>query len=61
MADRHDDQPPGQVEGFEERMIERESSGTSLVAYAAIKYFSWVIIVVAILYFMARYVLPMLS
>ncbi|HEX6990011.1 MAG TPA: hypothetical protein VF282_11145 [Bacillota bacterium] len=61
MADREHDHSPHQVEGFEERMIERESSGTSLIAYAAIKYFSWVIIVIAILYFLARYVLPMLS
>lgn len=45
---------------FEERMVEREASGNSLVAYAAIKYFSWVVIVVAILYFLARFVLPML-
>jgi hypothetical protein len=30
------------------------------VAYAAIKYFAWVVIVVAILYFLARWVLPLL-
>nr|MBO2508014.1 hypothetical protein [Bacillota bacterium] len=60
MASEHDESRQ-QAEGFEERMIQRESAGQSLVAYAAIKYFSWVIIVVAILYFMARYVLPMLS
>lgn len=41
-------------------MIQQESSGASLVAYAAIKYFSWIVIVVAILYFIARYILPML-
>lgn len=46
---------------FAERMIAREASGTSLVGYAAIKYFSYVIIVIAVLYFLARYVLPLLT
>lgn len=44
----------------EGRLLEREAQGSSLVAYAAIKYFAWVVIVVAILYFLARWVLPML-
>ena len=61
MADQNHEERLRQLEGFEERMIERESSGTSLIAYAAIKYFSWVIIVIAILYFLARYVLPLLA
>ncbi|MEX2356076.1 MAG: hypothetical protein WD535_03475 [Thermaerobacterales bacterium] len=45
----------------EERLLERETGGSTLVAYAAIKYFSYVVITIAILYFMARWVLPMLA
>lgn len=53
--DRRPEQPAGEHEIFA-----RESSSSNLVAYAAIKYFSYVIIVVAILYFLARWVLPLL-
>lgn len=48
------DPPPAEHEIFA-----RESRSSNLVAYAAIKYFSYVIIVVAILYFLARWVLPL--
>ncbi|HEY8449550.1 MAG TPA: hypothetical protein VIL95_03635 [Bacillota bacterium] len=61
MKSLDDQQHRDEPKVLEDRLIERESSGTSLVGYAAIKYFSWVIIVVAILYFLARYVLPMLQ
>lgn len=45
----------------EEQILAREAGGSSLVAYAAIKYFSFVVIVVAILYFLGRWVLPILA
>lgn len=43
-----------------EEILARAEGGSPLVAYAAIKYFSFVIIVVAILYFLGRWVLPLL-
>ena len=50
-----------QRDGGEEKLLVREATGSALVAYVAIKYFSWVVIVVAILYFLARWVLPKLG
>lgn len=44
----------------EEQILVREGGGSSLVAYAAVKYFSYVIMVVAVLYFLGRWVLPIL-
>lgn len=54
------EKPHGREVHSEERLLAREASGSSLVAYAAIKYFSFVVIVVAILYFLGRWVLPLL-
>jgi len=39
-------------------LIKEGETGTSVVGYALIKYSATVIITIAILYFLARYVLP---
>jgi hypothetical protein len=43
----------------ERDLIREGESGTSVVGYALIKYSATVIITIAILYFLARYVLPL--
>lgn len=42
----------------DKELIEREASGTAVVGYAFVKYSAFVIITIAILYFLARWVLP---
>lgn len=42
----------------EEELIDREARGTAIVGYAFVKYSAIVVIVLAILYFLANYILP---
>jgi cell division septal protein FtsQ len=51
-------EPERHEEGEEHKVVHEERQG-SLVGYAAIKYAAIVIIVVAILWFLARYVIPL--
>lgn len=45
----------------ERKVVEPDTDRTNLVAYAAIKYTAIVIIVIAILYFLAVFVVPALT
>jgi len=42
-------------------LIRDGEQGTSVIAYAAIKYSAIVVISLAVLYFLARYVIPLFS
>lgn len=42
----------------ENELIDREARGSAIVGYAFVKYSAIVIIVLAVLYFVANYVLP---